>query len=180
MLERHSAVAHVLHYVMASVLETNVFLLVATAIRLLEAVCSYYNITLLVLSSITVVYILSVYAIIVVMAASTVRISFSCVPLVIIQVVLLICSERVGVEECASFRYLYFRGTFIFGYLSWGAYFSLFLVWLVLMIQWCVLWKTEVNLFPRLLWPLARKDPRFTTSKKVDSGDETFPTDSVS
>ncbi|CAG9580778.1 conserved hypothetical protein [Leishmania major strain Friedlin] len=180
MLERHTAVAHVLHYVMASVLETNIFLVVATSIRLSETTCRYYNITIIVLSGITVVYILSVCIIIVLKEASTVRISFTCVPLVIIQLVLLICSERVGVEECASFRHLYFRETFIFGYLSWGAYFSLFLVWLILMFQWCVLYKTEVNLFPRLLWPLARKDTRFSASKKVDSGDETFPTDSVS
>ncbi|CAJ1992189.1 hypothetical protein conserved [Leishmania donovani] len=179
MLERHSAVAHALHYVMASVLETNIFLLVATAIRLSGTTCRYYNSTIIVLSGITVAYILSVYIIIVLTEASTVRISFTCVPLAIIQLVLIICSERVGVEECASLRYLYFRETFIFGYLSWGAYFSLFLVWLILMIQWCVLYKTEVNLFPRLLWPLARKDTRFATSK-VDSGDETFPTDSVS
>ncbi|KAG5469120.1 hypothetical protein LSCM4_02517 [Leishmania orientalis] len=180
MLERHTAVAHVLHFVMASVLETNVFLLTTTAIALPVTVCGSYHITILVLSSFTIVYILIVYVAIVLMEGSTVRISFSSVPLLIIQLALLISSERIGVEECASFRYLYFRQTFIFGYLSWGAYFTLFIVWLILMMKWCVLCKTGVNLFPRLLWPLARKDTRFALQTKMDANVEASPADSSS
>ncbi|KAG5469478.1 hypothetical protein LSCM1_02699 [Leishmania martiniquensis] len=179
-LERHTAAAHVLHFVMASVLETNVFLLTTTAIALPVAICGYYHVTILVLSSFTIVYILLVYAAIILIEGSTVRISFSSVPLLLIQLALLVSSERVGAEECASFRHLYFRQTFIFGYLSWGAYFTFFVVWLILMVKWCVLLKTEVNLFPRLLWPLARRDTRFTSQTKADAGMETSPTDTSS
>ncbi|GET91949.1 hypothetical protein, conserved [Leishmania tarentolae] len=138
-LERHSAVAHMLHYVMASVLETNIFLIIAIGIAGSVMTCKYYSITIIVFSSITVLYILAVYIAILSTEASTVRISFTCVPLVLIQILLLVCSERIGAEECTSFRYFYFRETFIFGYLSWGAYFLLFLLWLLVIIQWCVL-----------------------------------------
>nr|CCM18642.1 hypothetical protein, conserved [Leishmania guyanensis] len=177
-LERHSAVAHVLHYVMASLLETNIFLLATASIHLPMRICNSYNIAIVVLSSITIVYILVVYIFIILKEASTVRISFSCVPLLIIQLVLLIFSERIDMAACAALRNLYFRQTFIFGYLSWGAYFLLFLLWLILMIQWCVLWTTEVNFSPRLLWPLVRKDTRFAIPNKKDTYDSTSPTDS--
>ncbi|KAK7201403.1 hypothetical protein NESM_000202800 [Novymonas esmeraldas] len=179
LLERHSAVVHVLHYVMASVLETNVYLATATAIDLPSETCNSYRVVVVTLASVTIAYILVVYLVILSAEAWTVRISFSCVPLMLLQLALLICSERIDLPACADVRQHYFREAFIFGYLSWGAYFALFIAWLMLMLHWCVLCGTQVNLFPRLLWPLARKDPRFTAAKSMDPDGALFHTTST-
>lgn len=170
-LERHNGVAHVLHYVMASVMETNVYLLSATAIQLPVETCGSYIGTVLIISSVCIAYSLILYLALISTDGMSVRISFSCAPLVFAQVALLVCSERIGVTKCAPYRNLIFHSSFIFGYLSWGAYFSVFLLWLVLLLQWCLLCTTEMNTFPRLMWPWARRDPQFVAAlRPVERG----------
>ncbi|KAG5495167.1 hypothetical protein JKF63_02222 [Porcisia hertigi] len=176
-LEQHSAVAHLLHFVMASLLETNVFLVTVTAIKLSSITCCVYLIIIIVLSSVTIVYILVVYLVIILTPGSPVRISFSCVPLFLMQVVLLVCTTRINADTWTSYRPTFLRWSFIFGYLSWGAYFALFILWIIVMIQWCILYKAGVNFFPRFLWPWVRRDTRFVSPKKSNSSSEAFPID---
>jgi hypothetical protein len=169
LLERHSAAAHTLHYLTAFLLETNVYLLTANTInRPVSQPCdSYWNV-ILALSAFSVFYILIIFLTIALTDATAVRISFTSIALLAVQVTLCVCSERLQRKDCEVYRDYLFHGTFVFGYLSWGAYFLMFLVWLVMMVQWYILCHHQLNLFPRVLWPYARKDERFTKTKKVD------------
>lgn len=169
LLERHNAAAHTLHFLTAFVLETNVYLVTANGIiRPVQPPCdSYWNVVLA-LSAFSVFYIIVVYFAITLTDASAVRISFTSIALVAIQIALCVCSERLQRSLCEMFRHYYFRGTFVFGYLSWGAYFAAFIVWLIMMLQWYILGCHKLNLFPRVLCPYARRDGRFTLSKKSE------------
>ncbi|KPA81128.1 hypothetical protein ABB37_04477 [Leptomonas pyrrhocoris] len=169
LLEWHNAAAHALYYLTAFLLETNVFLIAANTVnRPNPAVCNAYLNVVLVLSSFSVFYMLVLFLVITLTDAMAVRISFTSIALVAVQVALCVCSEQLQRTECAVYRHYFFRGTFVFGYLSWGAYFSAFLVWLVMIIQWHILRYHKLNLFPRVLWPPTRKDERFAKAKKSD------------
>lgn len=175
LLERHNAVAHALHYLMAFLLETNVYLVAADSINRPGATtCASYANVVLALAAFSVFYILILYVAIVLSEASAVRISIACVFLLAVQVALCVCSERLERDACATYRSYFFRSTFVFGYLSWGAYFFIFVVWFIMMLQWCLLYLHQLNLFPRVLWPYARRDERFRRARRLE-GSSTEP-----
>lgn len=169
MLERHNAAAHTLHYLTAFLMETNVYLIASTTINrpILQGCDTFWNV-ILALSAFSVFYMLIVFCVITLTDYTAVRVSFTCVMLLAVQVTLCVCSERLERTECAVYRHYFFRGTFVFGYLSWGAYFTMFIVWLLMMVQWVILCHHKLNLFPRVLWPYARRDERFAKPKKAE------------
>ncbi|KPI89496.1 hypothetical protein ABL78_1372 [Leptomonas seymouri] len=173
-LERYSAAAHTLHYLTAYLLETNVYLIAANTInRPISAPCdSYWNVVLA-LSAFSVFYMLLIFLVIILTDVSAVRISFTSIALLAVQVALCVCSERLQQAECGVYRHSFFRGAFVFGYLSWGAYFFEFLLWLAMMLQCCILCNHKQSLSLQAWCPCGFRDECFAKPRKAGKSSAT-------
>lgn len=150
-VEHHSGVPHVLLYVMMYVLESNVYLIILTSSTVEKFTgCEYVPVMVFITCGITAFLCLVTYGLAWFSSLPVLLISFTCVPIVALQVVIFVLSY--SKSPCAAtVEELIAAKDFLFVYVMWITFLAAFLLWLGFIVLWR-LWSCPGVQLPYMLW----------------------------
>ncbi|EPY27780.1 hypothetical protein STCU_05558 [Strigomonas culicis] len=154
-IDRHPAAAHLLHAVMFFVLEVNAYLVTASTLQQSTSgdACASLSLLLIGANAVSMILIVVTYVAIALARVSVTRVSFTCVPIVLLQGVSLAAGlAHYRKEDCSVFQERVLKDAFGFGYLCWGVYAGCVVLWLVWLCLWAAYRACRVNLFHQAGW----------------------------
>ncbi|CAD2215644.1 hypothetical protein AGDE_08088 [Angomonas deanei] len=148
---------NLLNFLSLFVMESNVYLLVASCIMTANfAECDHLPPIIAGLSGGTVVLLAIEYLLLIFSPLRSIHLGFFHLPVVGLQVAVLILSEA-DYSECGIYRHLVFREGFIFGYVSLAAYLSVFVFSLVVLLVTVIGRVSGVNYMNQNSYPCLRR-----------------------